>query len=363
MSEGVAVAESGEQADAAMGTRGPTRVGLYFDLRNPVQWRQDPARTYSFMLEMCEEAEHLGADSVWFTEHHLFDDDYIAAPLTVAAAVAARTSRIRIGTAVVIAPLHHPVEVAEQAAAVDLISGGRLDLGIGTGYRIPEFGLYGKDPARRYAQTDAMAAELRRQWAPGGVTPRPVQDRLPIWMGYQGPKGARRAGLLGEGLLSADSRLWDYYREGLSAAGHDPSIARMAGGVQAWVAEDPEAEWPLVARHLAHQLDSYRKHMVEGTGVEPPRPVDPDKVRSRDPRGSLDYFFLDTPEGMADRLRGHIGAAPVTEVFLWASLAGMPEEVVARNVQTICTRLRPLLSVPVAGSASGQAEVVRRVPR
>ena len=114
-----------------------TNVGLYFDLRNPPASRVDPTRLHGFTLEMCEEAERLGAHSVWLTEHHLFDDDYIAQPLVFAAAIAARTRRVRIGTAIVIAPLHSPVEIAEQSALVDVVSGGRLDLGLGAGYRVP----------------------------------------------------------------------------------------------------------------------------------------------------------------------------------------------------------------------------------
>ncbi|WP_239375380.1 LLM class flavin-dependent oxidoreductase, partial [Frankia sp. Cj5] len=74
------------------------QVGLYFDLRNPPERRQDPTRLYGFTLEMCQEAERLGADSIWVTEHHLFDDDYLPQPLTFAAAIAARTNRVRIGT-------------------------------------------------------------------------------------------------------------------------------------------------------------------------------------------------------------------------------------------------------------------------
>lgn len=332
-------------------------VGLYFDLRNPAPWRQDPARLHAFTLEACEEAEHLGAHSVWFTEHHRFDDGYLTQPLTFAAAAAARTKRIRLGTAVVVAPLHHPVELAEQAALVDLVSGGRLEVGLGAGYRVPEYELYGVSGERRRTVTDQRARELRALWADGGVTPRPVQDRLPLWMGYLGPQGARRAGLLGEGLLATDAHLWEPYRAGLIEAGHDPAIGRMGGGIQGWVSEDPEADWPVVARHLGYQVDSYRRHMVEGTDQPVPRPVDPERLRARDPRGSLDYFFLDTPEGMARRIRRHIAGAPVRTVFLWASLAGMPEKLVERHIQTVCTRLLPLLQADSTDSTDSTDDI------
>src|ERR1700694_4992398 len=109
-------------------------VGIYFDLRNPPVWAADWSRLYGFSLELCEEAECLGCHSIWLTEHHLFDDGYLPQPLIMAAAIAARTSRVRIGTGILIAPLHHPVELAEQAAVVDIISSGRVDIGIGAGY-------------------------------------------------------------------------------------------------------------------------------------------------------------------------------------------------------------------------------------
>jgi alkanesulfonate monooxygenase SsuD/methylene tetrahydromethanopterin reductase-like flavin-dependent oxidoreductase (luciferase family) len=321
------------------------QLGIYFDLRNPARWPQDPARLHAFTLELCEEAERLGAASVWFTEHHLFDDGYLAQPLTFAAAVAARTRRVRIGTAIVIAPLHHPAELAEQAAMVDLVSNGRLDLGIGAGYRIPEYALYGAPTERRYAQTDDRARRLRELWGPGGITPRPVQDPMPLWLGYQGPQGARRAGLLGEGLLTADARSWAPYQAGLVEAGHDPAVTgRMAGGMNGWVSEDPDRDWPWVAEHVGYQFDSYRRHMVEGTSNPVPRPVDPDRLRNSDRPGPLAGFTYDTPEGMARRIRAHIGDAPVETVYLWASVGGMPEEAVVANVRTLCTRLAPLLA-------------------
>jgi alkanesulfonate monooxygenase SsuD/methylene tetrahydromethanopterin reductase-like flavin-dependent oxidoreductase (luciferase family) len=319
-------------------------VGIYFDLRNPPQWRQDPHRLYGFTLEMCEEAERLGANSVWFSEHHLFEDGYLPQPLTFAAAVAARTSRVRIGTAVLLAPLRPAVQIAEDVAIVDILSDGRMELGLGAGYRVPEFELFGADIERRYAATDARVRELRFHWAEGRITPSPVQDRVPIWLGYQGPRGAGRAGRLGEGLLSSNKALAGPYSEGLRDGGHDPASARMAGGIQGWVSDDPEADWPAVSRHLAYQLDSYRRYMVEGTGQPTPKPVDPERVRTRDAATPLGGFIHATPEEMAGRIHDLTAGAPVETVFLWASIAGMPEPLVAQHVHTICTRLAPLLA-------------------
>ena len=328
------------------------KVGVYFDLRNPHQWRQNPSRLYGFALEACEEAERLGADSVWFSEHHLFEDDYLASPLTFAAAAAARTKRVRLGTAIVIAPIHHPVELAEQSAVIDLISDGRLDLGLGTGYRVPEFELYGTTLERKYGRTDDTARKLRELWGPEGVRPGPVQNPVPIWMGYQGPKGARRAGLLGEGLLSAEGALWEPYAAGLAEAGHPPETARMAGGAQAWATDDPDRDWPVVSQHLAHQLNSYRKHMVEGTDLPAPRPVDLDKLVNQERPGPLGTFTYGTPEFVVDTLRDRIGAAPVKTVFFWASIGGMSEELVMRNIETICTKMGPLFAAPRPSEAT-----------
>jgi alkanesulfonate monooxygenase SsuD/methylene tetrahydromethanopterin reductase-like flavin-dependent oxidoreductase (luciferase family) len=319
------------------------RVGLYFDLRNPPQWRVDPSRLYGFTLEMCEEAEQLGIDSLWVTEHHGFDDGYLSQPLTMLSAMAARTRRVRLGTGIAIAPLHAAVELAEQAAIVDIISGGRVELGLGAGYRVPEYDLYGADISKRYGTTDERVREIRRLWESGAVTPQPVQQRVPIWLGYQGPQGARRAGLLGESLMSPDPANYPPYRDALARAGHDPAIARMAGGIQSWVTEDPERDWELVSKHLAYQIDSYLRHMVEGTDSPPPRPVDPDKLRTRDPRGPLGYVYYGTPGDVAGRILDYTAGAPVDTVYVWASIGGMPEEVVARQVRLVCDELAPLL--------------------
>lgn len=312
------------------------KVGIYFDLRNPAPWRQDSSRIYNFTLEMCEEAERLGASSVWLSEHHLIPDGYLPQPLTFAAAVAARTKRMRIGTAIMVAPLRRPIQIAEEAAVVDIISNGRLDLGLGAGYNPVEFEAYGVDIKRRYGLTDDCVRELRRLWADNVITPAPQQSRIPIWMGYMGPKSARRAGLLGENLLAIAPELYQPYRDGLVEGGHDPASARMAGGIQGWISEDPDGDWPVVSKHLKYQMESYRDlvaHMAEGGK---PRPVDPDKMRQRGLGLGLNGFLYGTPEQAASQIREFVGDMPVDTVFFFASLANTPEDMTARHIQAIC---------------------------
>ncbi|AKK30117.1 monooxygenase [Mycobacterium sp. EPa45] len=328
------------------------KVGLLFDLRNPARWHADSARLHSFTLELCEEAEHLGADSLWFSEHHLFDDGYLPQPLLFAAAAAARTRRIRLGTAVLVAPLHNAVEIAEQAALVDILSAGRLNLGLGAGYRLPEFELYGVSAQNRFDRTDNIYRELHRLWSDEGISPRPVQQPPPVYLGYMGPRGVRRAGLLGAPILTADAALWPAYRAALHEGGHPESTARMSGGVQAWTTDDPERDWHLVGKHLAYQVNSYRRHGVQGTGQPVPPTLKPeDLIGVLDSPGAdlvpkeqrLKDFWYGTPTAVAERIHAYVADAPVDTIILWASIGGMPEQMTRDNVTRICTQLAPLL--------------------
>lgn len=321
------------------------RLGIYLDMRNPPQWRRPWGRHYGRWLELAAGADAMGADSVWVSEHHFFEDGYLPQPLTLLAALAARTRTARLGTAVMLPALRSAAQLAEEAAIVDLVSDGRLELGFGVGYRVPEFAAFGADIDRRYQLFEDRVREMRDLWASGRASPPPVQDPVPLWGGFAGPRGARLAGRLGMGLLMAMPQLIAPYRAGLTEGGHPPAAERYAQPWNIVLADDPEAAWPRIREHLAYSWDSYGRYMVEGTDLPVPPPVDPDAMRGG---GAMDgegaFFMVLTPQQAADFFARVVQAVPLEETFFWASIAGMPEDLEERHVELMCTELRPMLA-------------------
>ena len=115
------------------------RFGLFGGAQAPRATDGDPARGFLECIETNVEAEHLGFYSTFLVEHHFSGSGQVSAPLDLLSWVAARTKSIRLGTAVLVLPWHDPVLLAERAATLDLLSGGRLDFGVGKGYRHSEF--------------------------------------------------------------------------------------------------------------------------------------------------------------------------------------------------------------------------------
>lgn len=331
------------------------KVGLYMDLRNPPASRIPWTELYARRLARAELAERLGFGALWVTEHHMFEDGYLPQPLTFLAAVAARTSRIRLGTAILLAPLRPALQIAEEAALVDLLSGGRLELGLGAGYQPREFAAYGADIGQRYELLEDRLREVRRLWEEGVCMPPPAQERVPIWIGATGPRGARLAGRLGEGLLWLDPGLLAPYEQGRIAAGRDGG-ARVGGLVFLLLADDPEQARARIAPHLAYQRETYNRYAAEGVG---------DGVRlaqsSVDPgQGEVDALgLIDTagsgvplpprlrvmsPEQALPMLRQALAELPVEQILLWDSVGGMPEDLAERHIELCAEHLVPGLA-------------------
>jgi len=141
---------------------GKIRFGLWYDFRNPPEWRQHRIAFYSEILDQIAWGESHGLDDVWLSEHHFIEDGYLPSILPVAAAIAARTKRIRIASGVLLMPFHNPVRLAEDIAVVDVISSGRFELGVGVGFKLEEFDSFGVSFRKRGPRTNQSLDIIRR---------------------------------------------------------------------------------------------------------------------------------------------------------------------------------------------------------
>jgi alkanesulfonate monooxygenase SsuD/methylene tetrahydromethanopterin reductase-like flavin-dependent oxidoreductase (luciferase family) len=312
------------------------RFGLWYDFRNPPQWRQDPSRLYEAILAQAARAEALGWDDVWLSEHHFIEDGYTPSMLPLAAAIAARTKRIRVGTSVLLLPLHDPLRVAEDAATIDIVSNGRFDLGVGAGYRVGEFDGFAIPRRERDGRMAEAVEVLRRAFSGERFTfegkyyryrdvqlsPLPVQKPMPIRLGGFLPKAIERAGRVGDGYISIGSirPLVDKCLEAVRASGRDPESYEVAGGFP-WllVARDPERRWKEALPHFLYQLNLYARWYSEA-GMS--------LVSAASNREELERmgFFILRPERAVERIREYVAANRVTRFYGWTVPPGLPPE-------------------------------------
>jgi alkanesulfonate monooxygenase SsuD/methylene tetrahydromethanopterin reductase-like flavin-dependent oxidoreductase (luciferase family) len=331
------------------------KVGYQVDFRNPPTSSISFRELYEHTLAQIQAAEAMGFDSIWLTEHHFTDDGYLPAMMPAAAAIAARTTRVTIGTYVLLAPFIHPLKLAEDAAFVDVLSGGRLRLGLGQGYRAEEFEGFGVPRAERLGRTLETMEILKRAWTGERfsfdgkyfkfrdvrVLPRPVSQPYPelLW-GVGAPKGIRRAVQLDLSFACVGGRREiGIYLEALKAAGKDPARYSIVNSRVVYLADSEEQAWRDTRDALMYQAELYGKWLSAAAGT-----IDQSKVLIRpDPERLRRTSVLGTAAEVTDKLNDILASTPMTELIVVTQLPGLDPKRARRSLDRFGAEVLPRL--------------------
>lgn len=314
---------------------------------------------YDRIIELIRVAERLGYRTVWASEQHGMDDGYLPAPLVFLGAVARETEQIRLGTGVHLLTLTHPRRVAEEAGVLDVLSNGRLTLGVGAGGDHPhEFRIFGRNRADRAQLMEDGLAFLQVAFSTGvgpdglPINVAPIQQIVPVIVGGLARAPIDRAARLAGGhlaysFLDPDDELTELWQEVISPAmqRHGRTLDDFALSISSliWPSDDWEDEWrEHVGPAFRYQQRRYNE-WAGGTEQDLPdilaRPSwDLDEVRKR--------MLVGPPGEIAERLSAIHRVYPFGEVAMWPALPGVPFELAEKSLRTFATEVVPAISEP-----------------
>lgn len=328
--------------------------GYLYDFRNPQQWRRPWADLYAETLEFITWTESIGFEGAWVPEHHGAGDGYVPSPLVVLGAIAARTRTIKLGSAIALAPLYHPVRFAEECAVLDILSNGRLEMAVAVGYRRSEADAYGVDFSARGRRTDEFLEIVRRLWAGesfsyegrhfklknASIAPTPIRGRIPLYLGGFTDKALERTAKYGDGYFG-NQEVCDLYLEKLRACGKDPASARIRiQGLFVLVASDPERAMHELAPYFHYVNNAYGQWLSEdraSTGFGDTALLEPMTLEAFKESGILNIL---TPGQAIDMLNGMLSKAAV-EHFMMMAPPGLPRAKLAEYAEVFAREVIP----------------------
>jgi alkanesulfonate monooxygenase SsuD/methylene tetrahydromethanopterin reductase-like flavin-dependent oxidoreductase (luciferase family) len=315
---------------------------------------------YREHLDIAALADDLGYDNIWLTEHHFVDDGYSPSLLPIAAAIASRTRRIRIGTFVLLLPLHNALRVAEDAATVDIISNGRFDLGLGQGYRVPEFVGFGVPRRERGSRLEEGAEVIRRVWTEKNVSlegrfnkltnvtivPGPVQKpHPPIWLAARSPKAiARVAGngyhLMGTGRIEQQQ----VYDAALGECGRNPRDFLIAQPRTVFVASRREEAWDAAEAGIYYMMTCYEKWFAEANdlpGDHRPSLPPVGELRDADAASIGEELIIGTPDDAIAMIEDYQLRTRLTHLVMTMALPGADADKVTASMKLFAKEVLP----------------------
>ncbi|KPC67169.1 LLM class flavin-dependent oxidoreductase [Streptomyces chattanoogensis] len=331
---------------------------LRINLVDPSPTPEALAARYRAAVEMAAFADDRGLTMVQTEEHHATANGWMPSPLTFAGAVFGATRRIGVTVSALITPLHDPLRLAEDIAALDLLSGGRLMTVAGLGYREEEYAAHGKDWAGRGALQDEVLQTLLAAWTgePFGyrgctvrVTPRPYTQPHPLLLiGGSSRAAARRAARLGLPFFPSARlpELAAYYEE-----------RRAAYGTEGWVlqppertallhlSEDPDRAWAEYGSHLLHEAQTYASWQPAGIrSAVRSAATDAGTLRKEG------VYRIVTPEECVELAQE---AGPQGSLILHPLCGGMPVDEGWRSLHLFAERVLPRLEAGAAARTAG----------
>ena len=345
------------------------RFGLFQSVQLP-----DPkaeARYYTEALEQVVWAEQLGFDSVWLTEHHFSRHGIISATMTVLAYLAGVTKTIRLGSAVAVLPFHNPIQVAEEAATVDLLSHGRLDFGVGRGFQWGEYhklNIPMEEASRRFEESMEVITKawtLDEPFDHHGefwnftdmtIHPKPVQSpHPPVWVAASSPASVDRVArndwnlMIGQGEpFNQVAQQIQGYRSAVGEAGHDYHPGRVVVARPMYTAASEEQ-----ARQDTRVPFMWFKETGQEVGAPPDHQVEllPEEFAAYRRRFARDVAFdydaafdnvalFGTPDQVAQRIE-KLRESGVENLIFFVNYGGIEHQKVMRSLELFATQVAP----------------------
>lgn len=323
-------------------------------------------------FDIMVRAEEFGFDSVWPAEHHFSEYGYCASPVVTLAALATRTQRIRLGTGVVVLPLNHPVRTAEEYAMLDLLSGGRVDLGVGRGYQPHEFAGYGVDQSRTRELFRESIEVIQKAWTAErfsyegefyrfrdlSVRPKPLQKpHPPIWMASLSPQTFQICGQYGFHLMCAPVFGFDVnrgasqiaeYRAALQEHGRDPADFRVAALCMTYVAESTQEALADFREAVMWYFHTFAKYIAPPKG-QPAVKTYEMYTAARDWLDALEWdavvqggaVVCGSPDQVAARIAQIHELCGITDYLAWTRIGGLAHQKVLRSMELMRDKVMP----------------------
>ena len=317
--------------------------GLRFDFRNPSFAGTTMAERFAAALDMAEWADGIGCVNVTVSEHHGSPDGYLPSPLTMAAALAARTTNAGLMIAALIAPFHDPLRLAEDLVVLDHLSKGRIDVILGAGYVTDEFAMFDVPKAERAKRVTEVLATLKAAFTGEPfeyrgrtvqVTPAPYRDGGPgLILGGSSEAAARRAARIADGFLPSLPEMWEFYRDEVQRLGRpDPGPSPIGPNRTVALAEDVEKGWEQMGPYFLHEANAYGAWQAQENAGSPYR-----SATSVDELRKTGQYAVLTPDQCIDELR----AAAFPFALFHPLCGGMPIDLAWSSLRLFEHDVRP----------------------